>query len=89
MTKGTGKEDGAIIDILTKQEHIEIKRYTHRRVKSGKISVAARMLATAAAEDANTAEYVKAYIAGNFGAREDYIEYMADKFQFMMNGGKL
>ncbi len=86
--KGTDKETGAIIDMLTRQPVIKIKQFTMRRSNTG-ISDAATALAKAAAEDANTAIYVREYNDGNFGSRKDYIEYLADKFQFMMNGGKL
>ena len=71
-------------------ENIRKKQlFTFRRVVDNKISPAARTLARACAEDANTAFYVREYDFGNFDARADYIEYMADKFQFLMNGGKL
>jgi len=89
MAKGTSKEDGVIIDLLSKQPVIKQKLYSFRRSTGMFITPLAKALATAAAEDANTAYYVKEYNSGNFSSREDYIEYMADKFQFMMNGGKL
>lgn len=89
MVKKT-KDDDKVIDILSKQKVIKQKLYVKRRIPhGGKITLAARTLAKACAEDANTAYYIKEYIAGNHSARDDYIEYMADKFQFMMNGGKL
>ena len=67
---------------------VQRKLYTFRRAPQAQITFLAITLAKAAAEDANTAYYVKEYNSGNFSSRADYIEYMADKFQFLMNGGK-
>lgn len=78
-----------LIEVLEKQKVIKRKLYTFRRASQAVITPLAIKLARAAAEDANTAYYVKEYNSGNLSSREDYIEYMADKFQFIMNGGKL
>ena len=63
-------------------------KFSIRRCQT-KPSPPAYALALAAAEDANTAVYIQEYLRGNLGARTDYVEYLADKFQFMINGGKL
>ena len=90
MKKSNGDKPGeAKLRIVPTEEIIKKKLYTFRRVKSSKISLMAQKLARACAEDANTAYYVDEYRSGNFNSREDYIEYMADKFQFIANGGKL
>lgn len=90
MKKTNGDKPGeAKLKIIETENLIKRKLYTVRRVIDNKISSAAILLATACATDANTAYYVKEYNNGNYNSREDYIEYMADKFQFLMNGGKL
>lgn len=83
------KPGEAQLKVMPTEKIIEKRLYTVRRVIDKKISPAAIKLATACAEDANTAYYVVEYNNGNFNARKDYIEYMADKFQFLINGGKL
>lgn len=83
------KPGEAQLKIIPTKKLIEKRLYTVRRVIDKKISPAAITLATACATDANTAYYVTEYSNGNFDSRKDYIEYMADKFQFLMNGGKL
>lgn len=85
----TDKTTGKIIDLVEKQKVIERKLYTFRRASQAQITPLAIALAKACAEDANTAYYVKEYNNKNFNSRADYIEYMSDKFQFIMNGGKL
>ena len=66
-----------------------VKQFRKRRITGGKVSASCTALARACAEDANTAFYVREYEDGNYACREDFIEYMADKFQFLVNGGKL
>lgn len=58
-----------------------IKRFTQSDGKTG-VAQLARLVATIAAEDANTAIYVREYNSGNFGSREDYIDYMANRLEF-------
>ncbi len=90
MKKSNGDKPGeAKLKIVPTEEIIKKQLFTFRRVVNKKISPAARTLAKACAEDANTAFYVQEYNNGNFDSRKDYIEYMADKFQFLINGGKL
>jgi len=90
MKKTNGDKPGETkLKIIPTEKLIEKKLFSFRRVISNKISPAAKLLAKACAEDANTALYVLEYQKGHFSAREDYIEYMADKFQFLINGGKL
>ncbi len=73
-----------------KEEDKKPKLYKKRRLPiHAKPSESAKALARAAAEDANTAFYVEEYKKGNWSAREDFIEYLADKFEFMIRGGKI
>jgi len=85
----TDKPGEAKFKIIATEDIRKKQMFTSRRIVDNKISPAARTLARACAEDANTCYYVREYDLGNFDARADYIEYMADKFQFLMNGGKL
>ncbi len=89
MPKKPDKPGEAKLRVIPTENLIKKKLYTMRRVVDKKVSPAALTLARACAEDANTAYYIAEYNNGNFHAREDYIEYMADKFQFLINGGKL
>ncbi len=41
-------------------------------------------LAKIVAEDANTAFYVRRYTAGEFHIRQDYIDYLSNRFEFEM-----
>jgi len=65
------------------------KQYTKRFIKPGSGSVMRQALAASiarvVAEDVNTALYVRAYEAGNFSQREDYIEYLANRIEWVMN----
>lgn len=83
------KPGEAKLRVMPTEEVIKKKLFSFRRVISGKVSPAAKLLAKACAEDANTAYYVQEYQNGNWNSRADFIEYMADKFQFLINGGKL
>ena len=67
-------------------EKLYIKRFLPKESKPTQM---AKVLATGVATDANTALYVIEYNKGNFSAREDYIDYIADRIQFLMNGGRL
>lgn len=74
---------------LAEKQIITEKRFVRRFLPVGTvITPAAKTLAKLIAEDANTALYVIEYNKGNFSAREDYIEYLADRIQYLINGGK-
>ena len=83
------KPGEAKLKVMPTENLIKRQLFTVRRIIDNKISPAARLLARACAEDANTCLYVREYDLGNLDSRADYIEYMADKFQFLINGGKL
>ena len=46
------------------------------------VAVIARLAAKIAAEDANTAIYVREYQRGNFTSRADYISYLANRLEY-------
>ena len=58
-----------------------IRRFTQSDSKTA-VAQLCRLAAVIAAEDANTAFYVKEYNAGNFESRDDYIDYLANRLEF-------
>ena len=58
-----------------------IRRFTPSDGKTG-VAQLSLLAARIAAEDANTAFYVKEYNAGNFSSRDDYIAYLANRLEY-------
>jgi len=62
--------------------------FTKRFVRPGSGSVLRQALAfkiaKVVAEDANTCLYIRAYDQGHFNQRKDYIDYLANRIEWIM-----
>jgi len=65
------------------------RRFTKRFIapSSGTVerSQLANVIATTVAEDVNTAYYVQEYCGGNYSIREDYVAYLENRIEFILD----
>ena len=57
------------------------KRFFSTNSPDAKRAELARFIAVVVAEDANTAHYVRDYLAGDFAVRRDYVQYMSNRIE--------
>ena len=64
------------------------KRYIASHISTRRTNLCGQ-LAKAIATDANTKIYVQEYDKGNHSARADYIEYIANKIEYILDREKI